>query len=107
MQPVKEVYVEKTNIIVISCLLLDLKLIKKNSLYESLIQAVSEISQFTRQSTTQMIVKCDFCSCLFETSSSILGLILLRAILMSFATLRRLRYVVLILTRVDMAASQR
>ena len=34
------------------------------------------------------------------------GLILLRAILMSFAILRQLRYVVLILTRAEMAASQ-
>ena len=52
--------------------------------------------------------QCDFCSCFFETSSSIRGLIMLRVILMSFATLRHLQlYVVLILTRADMAASQR
>ena len=51
--------------------------------------------------------QCDFCACLCETSSSMLELILLRAILMSFATLRRLRYVVLILTKADMAALQR
>ena len=39
---------------------------------------------------------CDFCSCLFDTSSSVRGLIL-----------PRLRYVVLIITKADMAASQR
>ena len=50
--------------------------------------------------------QCDLCSCLFETSSSIRGIILRRAILMSFATLRRLRFVVLILTRADVAPSQ-
>ena len=64
-------------------------------------QVVSGISQFTRQNTAQMISQRDLCSCLFKISSSIRGLILLRAILMSFATLRRLRYVVLILTRAD------
>ena len=68
---------------------------------------VSRISQFTRQNTAQMISQCDLCFCPFETNLSIRGLILLRAILMSFAILRRLRYVVLILTRADMAASQR
>ena len=80
---------------------------QKISLYENKTQVVGGISQFTRQNTAQIISQCDFRSCIFETSSSLRGLILLRAILMSFATLRPLRYVVLILIGADMAASQR
>ena len=70
-------------------------------------QVVSGILQFTRQNTAQLISQCDLCSCLFKTSSSKRELILLRAIIMSFATLRRLRYVVSILTRADVAASRK
>ena len=51
-----------------------------------------------------MIGQCELCSWLFETGVT---KILPREIPMSFATLRRLRYIVLILIRADMAASQR
>jgi len=45
--------------------------------------------QFMWKSTTKMFCQRDFCSCLFNISSSLLGLITLRAILMSFAILKR------------------
>ena len=68
---------------------------------------VSGISQFIRQNTAQMIVSVIYALLSSKQAHQYGGLILLSVILMSFAALRRLRFVVLILARADMAGSQR